>query len=292
MNTRLLSCFVAAVECGSFTRAAEQLFTTQPNFSKQIAKLEQELDCKLFVRAHRTVTLTPAGQAFYQQVKDIPARLDTAIQSAHRMGQAEKRSLHIGILEGQLLRPELLQSFSAFQEQNPNCTLQISRCDFSALTLGLERRHFDLILTLLFTVAPLQGAAWKVLYPQRLYAAVNRQNPLAQKDTLTPAQLAEETVVTLEESCSPASFQQVHATLQNVPVHLLPVSSTEALLTSVEANMGIAIIDGQNRLRNNPAVRLIPLSSEATAPDFGAAWRKADAKPEVIAMVELLQQSR
>lgn len=88
MNTRLLTCFVTAVECGSFTQAAEQLFTTQPNFSKQIAKLEQELGCKLFERVHRTVILTPAGQVFYDQVKDIPARLEEAVQSSRRTWQA------------------------------------------------------------------------------------------------------------------------------------------------------------------------------------------------------------
>lgn len=288
MNTRLLTCFVTAVECGSFTQAAEQLFTTQPNFSKQIAKLEQELGCKLFERVHRTVILTPAGQVFYDQVKDIPARLEEAVQSSRRTWQAEKNCLHIGILEGQLLRSELLQSFSTFRQQNPNCSLQISRCDFSALTAGLEHHRFDLILTILFTVEPRPGIASKVLYPQQLFAAVNLQNPLAKKDALTPPQLAGETVVTLEESCSPASFRQLQNTLKGVQVKRLVVSSTEALLTSIEANMGIAIVDGQNRLRNNPTVRLIPLSSKAKAPDFGAVWLENNAKPEVASMLCLL----
>lgn len=288
MNTRLLTCFVTAVECGSFTKAAEQLFTTQPNFSKQMAKLERELECKLFERAHRTVKLTPAGQVFYEQVKDIPARLDEAVQLARRTGKVEKNSLRIGILEGQILSPELLRIFSVFRQRYPGCNLQISRCDFSALTAGLEHRSLDLILTILFTVESRPGIAVKVLYPQQLFVAVNLQNPLAEKDALTPAQLAGETVVVLEESCSPASYRQVQTTLLDVPVKLVPVCSTEALLTSIEANMGVAIVDGQNRLRDNRFVRLVPLTSNAKAPDFGAAWLKSNGKPEVASLLRLL----
>ena len=61
MNLTKIRYFVEVARCGNFSEAARRLYTAQPNVSKQIAQMEQELDFPLFVRSRRSVTLTPAG---------------------------------------------------------------------------------------------------------------------------------------------------------------------------------------------------------------------------------------
>lgn len=291
MNTRLLQYFIAAAECGSFTAAAESLYTTQPNFSKQIAALEREVGCRLFYREHRSIRLTPAGQVFYDRVRDVPGMLDAAVQQALQADREQLSRLQIGILEGHQLQPELLRALDTFQKSHPDCRLLLSRCDFDALSHGLESHRFDVIFTILFTLEHQPEIESRVLYPQQSYVAVNLQNPLAGCSELTIRQLSGETLVLLDEACSPASYRQLQSTLAGVSLRMLPVSSTDALFTSVEANVGLAIVDGHNRLLSSPSVRLIPLASRSRNPDFGAAWRKSSRKPVLQEFLRLLEQT-
>lgn len=64
-NLRRLAYFVAVVETGSFTAAAERLGITKAVVSQQVAKLEAEFKTSLLVRSTRKVQPTEAGQAFY-----------------------------------------------------------------------------------------------------------------------------------------------------------------------------------------------------------------------------------
>ncbi|MGK7653753.1 LysR family transcriptional regulator [Roseovarius sp. B08] len=58
----LMEPFEAAARLGSFTRAAEELSVTQSAISQRVRKLETLLDTALFIRRHRTITLTPEGR--------------------------------------------------------------------------------------------------------------------------------------------------------------------------------------------------------------------------------------
>ncbi len=81
MDTDALKAFVAIAELGSFSRAAEALYLTQPAVSKRIATLEDKLDFTLFDRAGRSVGLTEAGRELLPRAKAILAATDQAIRA-------------------------------------------------------------------------------------------------------------------------------------------------------------------------------------------------------------------
>ena len=60
-----LTAFVYAVDCGSFTKAADKLFVTPTAVMKQINSLESPIDLKLIERTNQGVRLTPAGEVIY-----------------------------------------------------------------------------------------------------------------------------------------------------------------------------------------------------------------------------------
>lgn len=62
MELRVLRYFLMVAQEGNITRAAQKLLVTQPTLSKQLAELEDELGTKLFIRGHRAITLTEAGE--------------------------------------------------------------------------------------------------------------------------------------------------------------------------------------------------------------------------------------
>ena len=70
MDFSLLKSFIAVADEKSFSTAAKHLFISQQSLSKQIAKLEEELDTPLFVRS-RPLVLTQDGKQFLQTAKQI-----------------------------------------------------------------------------------------------------------------------------------------------------------------------------------------------------------------------------
>ena len=76
MDIQNIRAFIMVAETGSFSRAAEKLFITQPAISKRIASLEFNLDCKLFDRLGKNILLTQAGEALIPGYRRILAEID------------------------------------------------------------------------------------------------------------------------------------------------------------------------------------------------------------------------
>jgi LysR family nitrogen assimilation transcriptional regulator len=79
MDLRTLRAFVAIVEEGSFSAAAERLRIAQPALSLQTRKLEEELGCQLLQRLPRGVVPTPAGDKLLGHARDLLARAAFAV---------------------------------------------------------------------------------------------------------------------------------------------------------------------------------------------------------------------
>jgi len=88
-SPRHLLVFEAAARTGSFTRAAHELNVQQPAVSAAIKQLETSLGTRLFARAHRSVTLTHAGERLYN---DVSAAFDRIYQTAAMLSQRAAQS--------------------------------------------------------------------------------------------------------------------------------------------------------------------------------------------------------
>lgn len=78
MDIQNIRAFLMVAETGSFSRAAENLYITQPAISKRISTLEESLDCKLFDRLGKNIQLTQAGEALIPSYQRILAEMDEA----------------------------------------------------------------------------------------------------------------------------------------------------------------------------------------------------------------------
>lgn len=78
MDIRNIRAFLMVAKTGSFSRAAEKLFITQPAISKRISTLEFSLDCQLFDRLGKSVQLTQTGEALIPGYQRILAEMDEA----------------------------------------------------------------------------------------------------------------------------------------------------------------------------------------------------------------------
>lgn len=137
MNQNLASyrIFYAVANAGNISRAAKELYISQPAISKSIQKLEESLSVTLFTRSSRGVSLTPEGELLYSHVKSAFETLD--------MGEEKlKRSLQLGIghltigVSSTLCKYLLLPYLKEFIKQYPHINISIS-CQSTNHTLKL-----------------------------------------------------------------------------------------------------------------------------------------------------------
>lgn len=96
MSIQRLPVFLSAAKYLNFTKAAEEHCISQTAVSQQIKQLEQELGFRLFVRANRGVTLTPAGESFYRQCSQIMREYQSAVTQGLRIAEGEPNTLRLG----------------------------------------------------------------------------------------------------------------------------------------------------------------------------------------------------
>lgn len=136
MDIRDYEYIVAIADQGSITRAAEQLFITQPALTKFLQRIEKELGLSLFVRKGKQFILTEAGQKYVEVGHEI-LRLDRKLtEQLKQDGITQKKRVRLGFSMGRFY--DLMESvLPAFSEAYPDVQVYASA--------GTSRKQFDLL---------------------------------------------------------------------------------------------------------------------------------------------------
>lgn len=126
----------------SFTKAAEILENNQPNITRCMNNLENELECKLFVRSNRGIRLTPEGERLFSHVSVAYEQLQYGEKELKRDRSLESGHITIGASET-ALRLLLLRKLEHFHEKYPNVHLKISNHSTPQAITALENGLVD-----------------------------------------------------------------------------------------------------------------------------------------------------
>lgn len=129
--------FYYVAQYKSFSRAAEILENNQPNITRCMNNLENELGCKLFVRTNRGVTLTPEGTRLYEHVAVAFEQIEVAEKEISMDNSLESGIVTIGASET-ALRLMLLNKLEEFHEKYPRVRLRISNHSSPQAVKALE----------------------------------------------------------------------------------------------------------------------------------------------------------
>ena len=140
--------FYEVAKSGNISKAAEQLYISQPAISKTIVRLEDSLEIKLFKRNSRGVSLTDEGKVLFQYIKDAFAHIQEAEETLQKM-----KDFHIGHLDigasSTLCRFILLPYLKAFMKEYPNIRISLKNQDSGKTLHLLEDHQIDLALAAL-----------------------------------------------------------------------------------------------------------------------------------------------
>lgn len=189
MDTQLLQAFASVAEGGSFSIAAEHLHLTQPAVSKRIALLEAQLDCRLFDRVGRQITLTEAGRALLPHAQSVLQELRAARRHIQDLRGGVTGVLTMGISHhlGLHRLPPILQQFT---RSYPEVRLDI---DFLDSEEAYERVLLGEVEMGVITLAPEAKPSLDQipLWRDELVFAVAPDHPLAHAKKLSLPALSE-----------------------------------------------------------------------------------------------------
>lgn len=288
MNLLRLQYFIEVARYKNFSQAAQNLYTSQPNLSKQVALLEQEL-IPLFIRNKRLVKLTPPGQYLFDTLQDIPTRLEEAEEHARALARAGEGVLSIGVLEGQEFNSLLLDRLNVVSSLYPNLDIELERNSFRNLRTGLDSGHYDLIVTLGFDVEDIPELSHALLLPQSAVIAIHKNHPMAGKPSLTLDELKDESFVVISPEESPKGYERFLEQCADagfVPQVVRQPCSLESLILCVEAGLGIALLDPNTRLEHNSNIRTVPIPDSAV--DICLVYRTDTQTPHLANYVHIL----
>lgn len=145
MELRQLHYFVTVVEEKTVTAAAEKLNMTQPPLTMQLHALERELDCALFRREGRRLTLTDAGQHLYRRAVELLAMCDNMRQELTAFRSGALGTLRIGVISS--VQGTLFADWMrAYHARYPDVRISVSSANTYQLLSTLQNRQIDMAI--------------------------------------------------------------------------------------------------------------------------------------------------
>lgn len=140
MEFKQLQSFVTVIKYQSFTKAAENLFVSQPTISAHISQLEEELHQRLILRTTKSIELTPKGQEVYDYAVRILSMRDRLLECCSPKTQ---KIIHIGAstIPSAYILPELLPEYGSICSDT---YFSIHQSDSQGVVDGLKEGLFDI----------------------------------------------------------------------------------------------------------------------------------------------------
>ena len=114
MNVEMLRYFRYVAKYKNITSAAQHLYISQSTLSRQIMALEEEVGVKLFERNNKQMSLTPAGQIFYEDSESFALHMQTIIKNVKAAGEGNTGVLRITL--PLVIQPALQQALSSMKK--------------------------------------------------------------------------------------------------------------------------------------------------------------------------------
>lgn len=176
MTFKTIEYVIAVHETGSFSRAAQRLFISQPALSQAIAKAERNLGVEFFMRDTHTVRLTAAGELLVREGRELLRQRDELSTRISGLSAARNETIRLGIspFYSKYYLPAVIPYFSHYF---PSVRLEITE----EISVVLEQQVIDGLLDLCFVPLRPQNPrlCYEVIHVEEILLAVPRSSPLA-----------------------------------------------------------------------------------------------------------------
>lgn len=242
VNFKQLEAFVRVAELQSFTRAARQMYMSQPAVSFQIKALEEDLQVTLFSRDEKKVVLTEAGRLLYPEARQMLGHYNKirAGLDALRGLESGRLSVGAGTIPGEYLMPACI---GLFRQKYPGVKIKLRIAGSGDVVVWLKEREIDLgVVGSAVNDENLECVPW---LDDELVLIVPAGHRWA-GGSIAPAELENEKFILREEgSGTRRSISDILARHGFAPEALhaeMELGSTRAVISAVQAGLGAGFV--------------------------------------------------
>lgn len=241
MTTKQIDYCIALARTLNFSRAAEQMFVSQPTFSYQIRLLEEEIGFTLFERSGKGAALTPAGAQFVSFLSGMREELKRAVEQGQNFSAKYQDSISVSLMVRQAVYflPEAMRLFA---EARPD--VQITpKFQYENGMDGFLKDETDLLFSLKEHTRHIPGIVVHELFTSHIYLITRRDDPLAEKNRIAESDLYGRTLMV--GGGSPAALRAVqHRLLATGRIGWFNSPDHDTTLTNVAAGRGVCLAPG------------------------------------------------
>jgi DNA-binding transcriptional LysR family regulator len=258
MNFKQLEAFLWVAELQSFTKAARQLYMSQPAVSFQIKALEEDLEVDLFQRGDKKVNLTEAGRLLYPEAKKMLRHFHKIKSGLDDLKGLKTGNLVVGAstIPGEYILPLLIGDF---KEAYPGIQVTLKVSGSGQVTKWVREREIDLGIT----GVPVEGEgmACSTWARDEMVLIVHPNHPWAKSGIIDISELKTAVMILREQGSGTRrtlekKLEEKGVSLEKIP-HGMELGSTRAVITAVEAGLGVSVV---SRCAVNDALELRRIS--------------------------------
>lgn len=245
MNLKQLEAFVQIADSGSFSKAAKELYLTQPTISAHISALEKELNTRLFVRNTKDVRLSDGGAVLYEYAKQMIAlqkKIEDTFAVREEKGQ-QCITIAASTIPAQYLLPGIL---AAYNERFPNQQFKLIEADSAKVVEQVVNHTVDIGFT--GTVIDKRLCKYIPFYQDELVVITpNTEKYRKFVDEKQDAKwIVDEALIMREEGSG--TRKEAEKQLKKIGIYpaklnvIASMENTEAIKRAVASGMGISLI--------------------------------------------------
>lgn len=239
VTLRQLRVFESVARHLSFSRAAEELFLSQPAVSMQIKQLENQVGLPLFEQIGKKIYLTEAGKELYHYSRAVAQQLSDMEHALNELKGLERGRLSIAVVStANFFAPQLL---ARFVQQHPGVQVSLSVVNRETVLRQLAENEIDLAIMGL----PPEGldVRWQPFMENPLVVIAPPNHPLAREKRIPMKRLAEEVFVIREPGSGTRGAMERFFAEHRVQLRTsMQMGTNEAIKQAVQAGMGLGVV--------------------------------------------------
>lgn len=289
----LYKVFWTVGKCKSFSKAAKELYLTQPAISQAIMQLENELEIRLFNRSPKGVTLTNEGQLLFEYVHSAINLIDVGEEKILEIKNLTAGELKVGVGDT-ISRYFLLPYLEVFHNEYPNIRIKIMNGTTLELVAYLKSGEIDIAICNF----PLEDPTLELrpcIDIHDIFVCGEKYKPLLSKP-IRLNELIKLPLILLESKSN--SRKYVEDYLTSIGINISPefeLGSHDLLLEFAKINLGIACVTKEfsHEYLQRGLVSEIPLVDEIPKRSIGICYLKSvPLSPASTRFVKIVEKNR
>jgi len=283
MNHNQIKSFLEIANEKSFTKAAKKLYLTQPAISRYISSFEKELGLSLFDRTNKQVTLTEAGELYYDLFRRFEVEFENIDKKTSKLNCKRHGQVRMGYLVGWSVSDFLPSILKSFSKKNPDISVSVECLEMDELIQALVTNKLDVVLALDDCLNGIRDINRQKITEIDVLILYSIFHQLAEKDSLTPYDFKDEVFYVVDGVGVNAREREIRNYCKgyNFVPHLKQVQSMESILASVENGLGVTFLDIWGRNIHSSSFKHILLDSKH---EISMAWNKMN-KSETVQLL-------